>query len=279
VAEGRELVLPDAYDELRLIEIHTALVRFCAARGDLLALLSLPTHYHAEDARAYQEQLRAELEDAAESYGALYHPWLWTVSEDAEIAEARLLAPEGAVAGVFARRARARGAWIAPANEGLRAVVGVEPLISRAEWETLFAAQVNLVRDDPRGFLPLSAYTLSEETDLRHVNVRRLMTLLRRIVWREGNRLVFQPNSFRLRARIRDEMTRMLELLYQRGAFAGSRPAEAYQVITDASANPPESVDLGRLIVEIQVAPARPMQFLTVRLVQEGLESLTLESS
>ena len=102
---------------------------------------------------------------------------------------------------------------------------------------------------------------------------------MRRLVWREGNRLVFEPNSFRLRARVRDHLQRILEDLYQRGAFAGETPAEAFQVVTDGSANPPESVDLGRLIVEIQVAPSRPLQFLTVRLIQEGLESLNIETS
>jgi phage tail sheath protein FI len=279
VVGGRELVTPEAYAVERLLRLHVALARFCAARGDLLALLSLPAHFHATEAETYQQQLRRRIVDEAESYAALYHPWLRTVSEDSDNGEARLLPPDGAVAGVFARRTRARGAWIAPANETLRAVVGLAPGLSVAAWEDLFTAQVNLIREDPRGFMPLSSFTLSEDPDLRQVNVRRLMNLLRRLVWREGNRLVFEPNSPGLRARLRQQFTRLLEDLYARGAFAGRTPREAFRVTADDTVNPPESVEQGRLVVELQVAPSRPLQFLTVRLVQEGLESLTVESA
>jgi len=282
VAGGRELVALETYAGTglpRLLSVHEALARFCAARGDLLALLSLPAHFRATEAVDYQQELRRRLVDEAESYAALYHPWLTTLSEDPDIGEARTQPPEGAVAGVFARRARARGAWVAPANEGLRAVAGLEPELSLAAWEELFAVQVNLVREDPRGFMPLSAFTLSEDPDLRQINVRRLLILLRRVVWREGNRLVFEPNSTALRARLQTQFTRLLEDLFTRGAFAGRTPAEAFRVAVDDSLNPAESVELGRLIVEIQVAPSRPLQFLTVRLVQAGLESLAVDSA
>jgi phage tail sheath protein FI len=41
-------------------------------------------------------------------------------------------------------------------------------------------------------------------------------------------------------------------------------------VITDASVNTPYAMDQGRFVVELLVAPAVPMSFLTVKLVQSG---------
>jgi phage tail sheath protein FI len=40
--------------------------------------------------------------------------------------------------------------------------------------------------------------------------------------------------------------------------------------VTDMSVNTQDDQDAGRFIVELRVAPSRPLQFLTVRLVQSG---------
>jgi phage tail sheath protein FI len=66
--------------------------------------------------------------------------------------------------------------------------------------------------------------------------------------------------------------------LYVRGAFSGATHAEGYRVTTDDTVNPRESVDQGRFIVELRVAPSRPLAFLTVRLVQSGA-GLTVQES
>jgi phage tail sheath protein FI len=62
----------------------------------------------------------------------------------------------------------------------------------------------------------------------------------------------------------------MLGTMFERGAFAGATAATAFQVVTDASLNTPASIDQGRFIVELRVAPSRPLTFLTLRLVQIG---------
>jgi phage tail sheath protein FI len=49
-------------------------------------------------------------------------------------------------------------------------------------------------------------------------------------------------------------------------------------VVTDSSINTPQSMDEGRIIVELKVAPALPLTFLTVRLVETGDQTLFVES-
>jgi len=51
----------------------------------------------------------------------------------------------------------------------------------------------------------------------------------------------------------------------------------AFQVVTDETVNTAASVERGRLIVELRVAPSVPLTFLTVRLVQSGDRRLIAE--
>ncbi|OGW38458.1 MAG: hypothetical protein A2X58_00405 [Nitrospirae bacterium GWC2_56_14] len=268
-----------AYQNDALRTIHQALVRMCAARGDLFAVLTMPGHYRENEARVYADDLQktapaigkfsgptAQLEM---SCAALYHPWLITHAEgDARVL--RSVPPDGAVAGIMAKRAVERGAWIAPANENLQGCVALTPAISEELRLTLQEARINLIRQEPRGFLVLDADTLSSDRDLRPIGVRRLLMLLRRAALRLGGRYVFEPNDAALRRSVRRGFEALLADLHKRGALKGTTPAEAYQVVTDESVNTATSTDQGRFIAELRVAPSLPLTFLTVRMIQTG---------
>ena len=53
----------------------------------------------------------------------------------------------------------------------------------------------------------------------------------------------------------------------KRGAFAGKGREDSFRLVVAPTS---QDRDAGRLIVDIAVAPAQPMRFLTVRLVQSG---------
>lgn len=167
----------------------------------------------------------------------------------------------------MARRAGARGAWIAPANEPMRGPIELTPTIPRHEWIRFADAQVNLIRDEPHGFIALSADTLARDPDLVPIHVRRLLILLRRLALRVGPSYVFEPNGDTFRRLVQRGFEAILDELFVRGAFAGAQRESAYQVVVTAE---PRMVDQGRFVVELKVAPAQPMKFLTVRLVQSG---------
>jgi phage tail sheath protein FI len=156
-------------------------------------------------------------------------------------------------------------------------VVTLFPLIHSQQRLSLQEAQINLIRQEPRGFLSLSADTLSDDEDFRPINVRRLLMLLRRMALRLGATYVFEPHSDAFRRLVARGFNGMLDQLFVRGAFAGRTPATSYQVVTDETLNTPQSTDLGRFIVELRVAPSLPMTFLTVRLVQTGDLGLVTE--
>jgi hypothetical protein len=282
-----------SYSPASLLAVQRALLRVCAARGDLLAVLSLPEHYREDEALEHVETLKSATapaipvgdallrplggeEVAAYSYAAVYHPWV--VSRDDETSgDPRPLPPEGVACGVMAARALARGAWIAPANEALRGVVALKTPTAVERRLEMQEAQINLVRQEPRGFVVLSADTLSLDPDLRPINVRRLLILLRRLALRLGATYVFEPNDDAFRRLVQRGFEAMLDDMFVRGAFAGATPATSFQVVTSNALNTPQSVDQGRFIVELKVRPSLPMTFLTIRLLQSGDRTLVTE--
>jgi len=274
-----------------LLAVHRAALRLAAASGELLVVLALPRHYRAAEAARYADRLRivqapsasdpdalSHGERRALSYGALYHPWIASGARVSGGADAiRIVPPDGFAAGVLALRASARGAWIAPANETFKDAVALTPPIQEAEWQALQDAQINIVRQDPRGFLAMSADTLAhaEDVDLRPINVRRLLILLRRLAVRRGISYVFEPNGPQLRRAVQRGFTLLLTDLFRRGAFAGPTVAESFRVVADDTINTPRDNDAGRFIVELRVAPSVPMRFLSILLAQTG-ERLTV---
>jgi hypothetical protein len=266
-----------ATDKATMLAVQAALLRLSAARGDLLAILGLPEHYREGEAARHGSELRTLTpEQTPWSYGALYHPWL-LVESDGE-ADYLRAPPDGAAAGVMAGRAVRRGAWIAPANEPMQDVLGLTPSIARDQWGRLLDAHVNLVRQEPHGFVTLSADTLARDAELVPINVRRLLILLRRAALRLGTTFVFEPNNDSFRRTVERSFEAMLDDMFRRGAFAGASAAESYQVVVDSSVNSDEALDLGRFIVELKVAPSLPLAFLTVRLVQSGSQGQVTEA-
>ncbi|MEP6924969.1 MAG: hypothetical protein ABI954_10935 [Pyrinomonadaceae bacterium] len=259
-----------------LLTVQRALLRLCAARGDIFAVLSLPEHYRQDETLKHIAALKGnQNEPQILSFGAIYHPWL--VQREDATADLRNVPPCGAASGVLANRAGTRGAWIAPANEPLRGVLALTSIFEPESFLDFQASQINLVRQEPTGFLVLNADTLSDDVDLREINVRRLLSLLRRIALKHGAEYVFEPNDERLRRAVERGFASLLDQMFARGAFAGNTPSASYQVVVSEVLNNRQSVEQGRFICELRVAPSFPLKFVTVRLLQTGGRSFVTE--
>ena len=266
------------YDDGTLFDVQCALVRMSAARGDLFAVMGVPEHYRERETAAHALQLKTKLagEAAALSFGGIYHPWQIGREED-DLSNLRSTPPDGAMAGVMAKRSAQRGPWISPANEKLSGVVALSPAISRDHWQLLQDAQINLVRQEPSGFLCLSAATLSDDDDLLPINVRRLLSFLRKTALLVGNQYVFEPLSDVFRRAVQRGFENLLDELAHRGAFAGRTRNEQFQVVVDGGLNTSITADQGRFYVELRVAPSLPLHFLTVRLLQQADRTFVTE--
>lgn len=274
----RELDRIADFQEEPMRRVQEALVTLCAARGDLVALLSVPQHYDTPAVLSWHEQLTSSNALAASetsaltplSYAAYWHPWL-TVPEPntpqlsvlRTVPALRTVPPDGAIAGMIAARELARGIWVAPAAVALRGPVALTPGLTQIETIRLFDAHANVVRQRPGSFSPIAAHTLADGV-LLQLSVRRLLIWLRKIALRAGMRYTFEVNNERFRALVRRRFERILADLAQRGAW------HDFRVLTDEGVTAGDDIENGRLVIALQVAPTSPVEFITVTLVRSG---------
>ena len=269
----------NAYQVDQLLAVQKAVVTLCAARADVVAILSLPQHFTRREVLDWQKALQAKLlGDTVNaddlnmlSYVAVYHPWLQipeTVTP--ELAPLRATPPDGASCGMIAARELSRGPWIAPANVPLRGVVALTPVFSRDDWVALFDARINLVRQLPGQFTLMSAHTLSYDDQFVHISVRRLLIFIRKLALQRGMRYVFESNTERFRQRVQASFESTLHTLVARGGIV------AFEVVTDESINTQNDFDNGRFLIAIKVAPTLPIEFITVILLRSGEDVLNV---
>ncbi len=274
-----------------LLAVQRLALRWVLARGDSVALLTLPAGAADAEALAHVARLQAPglppgadegvpalagHEHPALGLAVLVHGGVWRRRPDGGL---QRCGAEGPFAGLVARRTLARGAWIAPANEALRGIVALDGAAAEAAAGALMDARVTVLAATPRGPLPLNADTLGPGPvdDLRPLAARRLLQLLRRLALREGQAWVFEPHDGAFRRGVQRSLEALLRGLFERGAFAGRRAEDAFQVVAASEAlNTRAAVDAGRFVVELRVAPAQPMAFVTLRLVRSG-DGLSLE--
>ncbi|MFJ4280805.1 phage tail sheath family protein [Streptomyces massasporeus] len=243
--------------------VQLGLIAHCELMGDRVAVIDPPPGLNARQIRVW----RQETAGYDSKYAALYYPWIKTF--DPASGQARLVPPSGHVAGIWARSDAERGVHKAPANEVVRGAVDLETQITRGEQDLLNPIGVNCIRAFPgRGIRVWGARTLSSDPAWRYLNIRRYFNYLEESILIGTQWVVFEPNDHNLWARIRRNISAFLVNEWRSGALFGQRPEEAYYVKCDEETNPPESVDVGRVVCEIGIAPVKPAEFVIFRLAQ-----------
>ncbi|MGA5192722.1 phage tail sheath subtilisin-like domain-containing protein [Streptomyces exfoliatus] len=243
--------------------VQLGLVAHCELMGDRMAILDPPPSLNARDIRKW----RQDVAGYDSPYAALYYPWIKAF--DPASGQTRTVPPSGHMAGVWARNDAERGVHKAPANEIVRGAVDLELQITRGEQDLLNPIGVNCIRAFPgRGIRVWGARTLASDPAWRYLNVRRYFNYLEESILVGTQWVVFEPNDQSLWARIRRNVSAFLVNEWRQGALFGQRAEDAFYVKCDAETNPPESVDLGRVVCEIGIAPVKPAEFVVFRLAQ-----------
>jgi uncharacterized protein len=261
--------LPD--DLMRIINLQRTLADLAALLRSFVVLLDVPP-------RLGQRQILAWRSAFDTSFAAAYHPWL-LVSEVSDLRDTLIaINPSAVAAGIVARREIQHGVPFGPANELADGVVGVIDNVSPARHDELHPNAINVFLPERDGVRLTAGRTLSRDASYRQLSVRRLMTMLQRVLEREMQWMVFEPNNPSLRASVRHLLTAFLRGLYLAGAFKGATEKEAFFVRCDDFLNPAYVQDLGRLVTEVGVAPVEPMEFLVLRITRDGDSSLRVEA-
>lgn len=246
--------------------VQTALIAHCEQHSNRMAILDSPPGLSPQEMRDW----RAEVAQYDSAFAALYYPWIKVENPTGTNGTAELLIPpSGHVAGVWARTDDTRGVWKAPANDTIRGVLDVESSITQNEQSILNPIGINAIRPfGTRGIRIWGARTLASDSDWRYVNVRRLFNMVEATILDGTQWAVFEPNDVTLWEGVKRTLTGFLHGLWQEGALFGSTPDQAYFVRCDETTNPPESIDAGKLVVEVGLAPVKPAEFVIFRVSQ-----------
>jgi len=257
-------------DEEMFLGAQKQLIDWCEAAHNKMAILDTPPGLNATRALEWRSRLARD-----SAFAALYYPNV-VVSNPlarpgATNGELYLTVPTGGhVAGVWARTDGARGVWKAPANEAVRGIVRLETDVTNGEQDLLNPEGVNCIRSfGSYGTKIWGARTLAKtDPSWRYINVRRLFNFIEESIQRGTQWAVFEPNDYDLWQRVKRNITSFLRGLWSQGALVGATPEQAFYVLCDASNNPASSVDEGKLIVEVGIAPVKPAEFVIFRISQ-----------
>lgn len=243
--------------------VQTMMIAHCERMGDRVAILDTPPGLSPQQAKKW----RMDIAGYDSSYAVLYYPWIEI--SDPVTNRPRLVPPSGHMAGIWGRNDSTRGVHKAPANEVVRGATGLAYNVTKGEQDVLNPIGVNCIRAFPgMGIRVWGARTLTSNPAWKYINVRRLFNYVEKSIERGTQWTVFEPNDFLLWSRVTRDVTAFLTMVWRDGALFGLTPSQAFYVKCDAELNPPESRDLGRLIIEIGLCPVKPAEFVIFRISQ-----------
>jgi phage tail sheath protein FI len=272
------LCIPDAggYKQLTAVTIQQDMIQHCTLKGDRFAILDSLQGAPQTGPGSVSDQ-RASLQ-APNGFAALYYPWLtivdptWKPSPTNATPATMTIPPSGAMAGVYARVDNAPGGGVhkAPANTYVAGVVGLEARLSDRQQGPLNLAGIDVLRIFP-GTAQVTVWgarTTGDPniTDWIYVNVRRLMIYIEQSIEQGIRWAVFEPNALPLWQKLKRTLNEFLTRVWRDGALFGATADQAFYVRIDEALNPPSTRALGRLYIEIGVAPVRPAEFIIVRI-------------
>lgn len=201
----------------------------------------------------------------------LAYPWL--ASADSADAQGGVEAPEGTLAGVLARSALERGAYRSAATRDLQRWEASEPVLAwtqatqEALWTPLgsltLAERVCLLGPSPRGPQLLSDVSCSADARTRQASVRRLINVVIQAARNAGDEFAFDANGEALWSRVRERLSDLMRVLLAAGALSGDGGAP-FVVRCGRDTMRQDDIDAGRLIAQIELQPAQPIQRIVV---------------
>jgi len=251
------------YDDITLIvsagqDISSQVDTLCQEGKNLFAILDGPA---TEITSTYDPSSSY----AANSYAAVYYPWLTPSWADKPIPAS------GAIAGIYCSTDRTRGVWKAPANVVIQG--GAEPqfiVTDSLQGQFNKGLAINMIRKlDDRGLVVWGARTLDDSDNWRYIAVRRLFNSAEKDIKAAMQSLVFEPNNQPTWEKVRGAVSNYLHGLWRQGALVGATEAEAYFVeIGEGTTMTADDIAQGKMIVSVGMAAARPAEFIILEFTQ-----------
>jgi hypothetical protein len=188
-------------------------------------------------------------------------------------AEATMIPPSGAIAGIYSTTDQYQGVWKAPANISIASLSGVSDFITNQAQEDMnvdskAGKSVNAIRAfSGKGILVWGARTLDgNSNEWRYISVRRLFNYIEESIRKSTSWAVFSPNDGNTWIKIKAQIENFLNNLWRAGALAGFTPESSYFVNVGLGVTmTDDDIKNGYLIVEIGLAAVRPAEFIVLK--------------
>ena len=226
------------------------------------------TDITADEAIAFRNRLTT-----ANSYGAIYFPWVQALDPTGASQQPILLPPSGYIAGLYARIDGSRGVWKAPAGTeaSLNGVVGLAAVLSDTQHGNLNPININVIRRfATAGVVSFGARTITSDAEWTYVPVRRTAILLRVSIYYGIQWAVFEPNDEPLWSELRLNIGAFMMTLFRQGAFQGSKASDAFFVKCDSETTTQADIDSGVVNILVGFAPLKPAEFVVVKISQKA---------
>lgn len=246
--------------------VQLALINHCEGQANRMAVLDAPPGMNPQQIKEW----RSDTAMYDSPFAALYYPWIEVANPAATNGDTEIMVPpSGHMAGIWSRTDETRGVWKAPANEVVRGALDVELNITKAEQGLLNPIGINCIRPfGTQGIRVWGARTLASDTDWTYINVRRLFNMIETTIMNGTQFAVFEPNDQKLWEGLKRTVGSFLRGLWRDGALFGATAEQAFYVKCDAETNPPDSIDQGKVVVEVGIAPVKPAEFVIFRISQ-----------
>lgn len=241
-----------------------------ASGGDRFIILTVPKGSSASDA---VDWFRYELGRFSD-YAALYWPWVKVADPNANN-RALVMPPLGHIAGVYARTDASKNVGKSPGGTvdgALNFLMGLEMVPTQGERDLVYPNKINPLISSPQtGIAVWGVRTISNLSEWRYINARRLFMFLEKSIYNATFWVVFESNGNGLWSRISSQLQGFLLNLFNEGYFAGNTPSEAFFVTVDETNNTSASQDQGQVIIDVGAAPNKPAEFVRFRFQQKTL--------
>jgi uncharacterized protein len=108
------------------------------------------------------------------------------------------------------------------------------------------------------------------DNEWRYISVRRFFNMVEESVKKATSQFVFEPNENNTWLNVRGLIENYLNTLWRAGALAGAKPEHAFFVrVGLGQTMTAQDILEGRMNIEIGMAPAKPAEFIIIRMTQQ----------
>jgi hypothetical protein len=208
------------------------------------------------------------------------YPWL--ITNDSLNLPEQLLPPDGALAGLLARNALARGTFMDATKVVPNQIFGTFPQLGKENYNVpeapanlgggvtrpplILAQRVSLFGPTPSGYRLLSDVTTSLDTSYRSAPTRRLISAVVRTARTLGEGLMFDASGPSLWGQVQTVLQAALTRYWRAGALDGGTASMAFTVRCDRGTMTQNDLDNGRVIAEVTLSTAVSIEQIRILL-------------